>query len=313
MNPNPRPSPPWKGLESRTGEGAGGAAERLRESLVRAPRASLPSLGQLSRPGDVHLLAQRPVCVGVCPHGPHGTPLGRHARGPCFTVTVRAEREGAERSRRCSSHNSATLQLGHLGEAMRLPARLDAGLTPRACPPRRQAWVGVARPGTDPGVRGLPAGPRLPGAVCASGRRGQGLRAGTHFASPCPGTGCWRSDGDTEHPAELGAPPRGLRSSPATLVTVPGDGFWGGVTGGREGQCHSTLKLTVPVLQSTDCTLLCGEQQELPVRWPPTGGRPASTGPGALQTHIACGRKHVRGSVSRGNTRVSHESSTRVT
>lgn len=228
MNPNPRPSPPWKGLESRTGEGAGGAAERLRESLVRAPRASLPSLGQLSRPGDVHLLAQRPVCVGVCPHGPHGTPLGRHARGPCFTVTVRAEREGAERSRRCSSHNSATLQLGHLGEAMRLPARLDAGLTPRACPPRRQAWVGVARPGTDPGVRGLPAGPRLPGAVCASGRRGQGLRAGTHFASPCPGTGCWRSDGDTEHPAELGAPPRGLRSSPATLVTVPGDGFWGG-------------------------------------------------------------------------------------
>lgn len=228
MNPNPRPSSPWKGLESRTGEGAGGAAERLRESLVRAPRASLPSLGQLSRPGDVHLLAQRPVCVGVCPHGPHGTPLGRHARGPCFTVTVRAEREGAERSRRCSSHNSATLQLGHLGEAMRLPARLDAGLTPRACPPRRQAWVGVARPGTDPGVRGLLAGPRLPGAVCASGRRGQGLRAGTHFASPCPGTGCWRSDGDTEHPAELGGPPQGPPQQPRNSSHRPWRWLLGG-------------------------------------------------------------------------------------
>lgn len=42
-------------------------------------------------------------------------------------------------------------------------------------------------------------------------------------------------------------------------------------------------------------------------------GPPGQHGPGALQTHVACGRKHVRGSVSRGNTRVSHESSTRVT
>lgn len=228
MNPNPRPSPPWKGLESRTGEGAGGAAERLRESLVRAPRASLPSLGQLSRPGDVHLLAQRPVCVGVCPHGPHGTPLGRHARGPCFTVTVRAEREGAERSRRCSSHNSATLQLGHLGEAMRLPARLDAGLTPRACPPRRQAWVGVARPGTDPGVRGLPAGPASP-ALCAplaGGARGSG--PGPTLPPPVPAPAAGEVTVTRNILLNSGAPPRGLRSSPATLVTVPGDGFWGG-------------------------------------------------------------------------------------
>lgn len=228
MNPNPRPSPPWKGLESRTGEGAGGAAERLRESLVRAPRASLPSLGQLSRPGDVHLLAQRPVCVGVCPHGPHRTPLGRHARGPCFTVTVRAEREGAERSRRCSSHNSATLQLGHLGEAMRLPARLDAGLTPRACPPRRQAWVGVARPGTDPGVRGLPAGPASP-ALCAplaGGARGSG--PGPTLPPPVPAPAAGEVTVTRNILLNSGAPPRGLRSSPATLVTVPGDGFWGG-------------------------------------------------------------------------------------